>query len=154
MATIKKIKAFTLSEVVIVLILSSIVVGLSFSALRLVQKQMSAIQSNYVKSMELSKLDMVLWLDFNRFSEVSYETKNKELMFKNELDSISYRIDETMIIRDIDTFQISIDNLQLYKNGKEVKSETIDALKIETSKEFLNQKLFIYKTNGANFHMN
>ena len=75
----KKIMAFTLSEMIVVLILTSIVIGLAFSVLNLVQKQMSAIQDNYNKSLELNKLETALWLDFNRYSDIRFNELDNEL---------------------------------------------------------------------------
>ena len=82
MRTNKKIQAFTLTEVIIVLILTSIVVGLAFSVLGLVQKQMLAVQENYNKNLDISKLETSLWLDFNRYSEISYDAIENELPIK------------------------------------------------------------------------
>jgi len=63
-----KIQAFTLSEIIVVLILTTIIVGLAFSVLTLVQKHMRSIQSNFYNTTELKKLETSLWLDFNRYS--------------------------------------------------------------------------------------
>lgn len=146
----KKIQAFTLSEMIVVLILTSIVVGLAFSALSIIQKHMFAIQENYNRNLELNKLKTVLWLDFNRYSKVNYDVLEDELKFKNELDSISYKFTEQNIIREQqDTFSVQLENKLFYFDGVLSKSNQIDAIKLRTNKSYQNQELFIFKNNDA-----
>ena len=56
MQTNSKVQAFTLSEMIVVLIITSIVIGMAFSVLRLVQKHMGGIQDNFNRSTELNRL--------------------------------------------------------------------------------------------------
>lgn len=153
MQNIKKIKAFTLSEMIVVLILTSIVVGLAFSVLRLVQKQIFAIQQNYYKSTEINKLKTALWIDFNRYQDIKYNALNNELLLKNELDSVSYRFSEDYIVSDIDTFRIKLEAKQIFFNGLISKTNKVDAIKIKTSKSNRSQELFIFKKNDATVYI-
>ncbi len=139
---------------IVVLIITSIVVGMAFSVLRMVQKHMNSIQHNLEKTTELNKLEQSLWLDFNRHSKIEYDTIEDELVFSSEIDTISYRFSETYIIKDIDTFNIPLKNKTFFFDGTEVPNDVIDALKIETSKVFQNQQLFVFKQNDATLFMN
>ncbi|MFD2916845.1 PulJ/GspJ family protein [Psychroserpens luteus] len=150
----RKLNAFTLSEMIIVLILTSVVVGLAFSVLTLVQKQMLAIQNNYNKSLELNKLETSLWLDFNRYSKISYNEIEDELKFSTEIESVVYKFHQGNIIKDRDTFAIQLLNKQIYFDGELSDDSSIDAIKLETTKAFQNQKLFVYKSNDATLYMN
>ena len=116
----RKLEAFTLSEMIIVLILTSIVVGLAFSVLTLVQKQMFAIQSNYNKSLELNKLETSLWLDFSRYPKITYDGIEDELKFSSEIDSVIYQFSQDLIIKETDTFSIQLQNKQMYFDGEQV----------------------------------
>ena len=145
----KKMEAFTLSEMVVVLILTSVVVGLAFSVLSLVQKHMLVIQTNFNNKTELNKLEQSLWLDFNQFSNIEYDDYEEELRFKNDLDSTSYKIQETYIIRESDTFNIRFQNREFFFDGNKTAKGIIDAVKLETTKDFQNQPLFIFKENDA-----
>lgn len=145
----KKIQAFTLSEMIVVLILTSIVVGLAFSVLGLVQKQMLVIKENYSKNLEINKLNTVLWIDFNRYSKINYDALEDELVLKNELDSISYHFHETYIVKAQDTFFIQLKNKQFYFDGVMSKTNQVDAIKLITIKTFQNRELFIFKKNAA-----
>lgn len=149
MQTKSKIQAFTLSEMVVVLILTSIVVGLAFSVLSLVQKHMVGIQNNFIKNTELNKLEQSLWIDFNRYPNIIYDALEDEIKFTNAMDSITYQFNGTYIIKATDTFHIQLQSKILFFDGNEVRTGGIDALKLETSKTFQNQPLFIFKDNDA-----
>ena len=150
----KKINAVTLSEMITVLILTSIVVGLAFTVLGLVQNHMKAISSNYNKNLELKKLETSLWLDFNRYSHIYYDPLDSELSFKNEIDSVSYTFYKEYVVKVKDTFPITVVSNVFYFDGKETKDSKVDAIKLVTDKVHSNEYLIIYKTNTANNYMN
>tara|TARA_R110002096_G_C14628966_1_gene724740 strand:- start:1349 stop:1813 length:465 start_codon:yes stop_codon:yes gene_type:complete len=154
MQTNSKIQAFTLSEMVVVLILTSIVIGIAFSVLTLVQKHMSGIQNNFNKNTELNKLEQSLWLDFSRYSNIRYDDLEQIVIFKNEIDSTIYQFRETFIIKEIDTFNIQLQNTQVFFDGNNVKQGNMDAIKLETTKVFQNQTLFVFKENDATLYIN
>lgn len=153
MKTNKRIQAFTLSEMIVVLILTSIVIGLAFSVLTLVQKHMWTIQNNFNQSTELNKLEQSLWLDFNRYSKISYDELENELRFTTEIDSVTYKFNTNYIVKDLDTFPVQLQNKVLFFDGESVNKGNIDGLKLETSKSFQNQSLFIFKYNDATLFM-
>jgi type II secretory pathway component PulJ len=138
---------------IIVLILTSIVVGLAFSVLGLVQKQMFAIQENYNRSLELNKLETILWLDFNRFSHIRHDALEDELILKNELDSIFYSFSKNYIIREQDTFSIPLEQKKLFFDGVLSKDSNVDGIKLRTTKRFQSRELFVYKKNDATLFM-
>ncbi len=149
-----KIPAFTLSEMIVVLIITSIVIGLAFSVLTLVQNHMSGIQHNFSRHTQINQLEQSLWLDFNRYSHISYDELNEILTFKTETDSINYQFKTDRIIKQRDTFNIPLESKVLFFGGNMVNHGAIDALKLETSKRFQNQKLFIFKENDATLFIN
>ena len=148
------IKAFTLSEMIVVLIITSIVVGLAFSVLSLVQKQMGAIKQNFNKNTTLNILETTLWLDFNTYPNIQFNVYEETLKMYSEIDSTTYRFTKDFIVKDLDTFAIEIEKKTWYFNGKQIEDGVLDAIKLEASKTFQNQKLFIYKKNDAIPFMN
>ena len=68
----KKTKAFTLSELLVVLLITVIVAGLAFTTLNLVQKQMRDIRVGFESSSEKGRLKQVLWKDFNSYSRIYF----------------------------------------------------------------------------------
>ena len=139
---------------VVVLILTSIVVGMAFSVLSLVQKHMSSIQHNFNNNTELSLLEQSLNLDFNRYSNISYDALNERLLFSSEIDSVIYEFKTEKIIKNLDSFNIRIQHKALFFDGEKVQNGQIDAIKLQTSKTFQNQQLFVFKQNDATLFMN
>ncbi len=154
MKTNTKIKAFTLSELIVVLILSSIIVGLAFSVLTLVQRHMHGIQENLSTNTTLKKLEQSLWIDFNRFSKISYSNTNNELVLASEIDSTSYKFLTQYVVKETDTFKVAIKSKTFFFDAKTIESGAVDALKLKTTKAFRSQELFIFMENDANAYMN
>ncbi|XLS30052.1 prepilin-type N-terminal cleavage/methylation domain-containing protein [Flavobacteriaceae bacterium M23B6Z8] len=149
-----KVRAFTLSELVVVLLLTTIVIGLAFSVLGLVQQHMEAIRTNFNRNEELQKLEQLLWLDMNRYPKVFYKQIDDELLFYSPLDTISYVFEPEKIIRQTDTLFIGIAEKKFYLDGTEKFNGSIDAVELKTDKNTLEQSLFIFRRNDATLYMN
>ena len=62
-----KIKAFTLGELLVVLVVSSIAITISFLALENVQKQLKSIQSIFETQQQINHLERSITTDLNLF---------------------------------------------------------------------------------------
>lgn len=144
----KKIAAFTLSEMLVVLSLTIIVIGLGFSSLNILQKQMWDIQGNYGEKTTYNILRQALWADFNSHEHIVFLTNEHAMNLSNEKTSRTYRFHKDYIIRNQDTFHIDLKINKLYFQGEEVSGGIIDAIELITS-EKVTKKLFVYKTNTA-----
>lgn len=154
MGMIKKIQAFTLNEMLVVLLLTVIIMSMAFAVLRLVQQQMHSIDENYEHNSEYNRLGQSLWLDFNQSDGVWYDEKTNELLFANELKEVTYELHEENVIKGIDTFQIKLATKQFFFLGKKQNSGEIDAMDLTTTKESGSQRLFVYKKNAATSFLN
>lgn len=148
-----KIKAFTLSEMIVVLMLTIIVVGLAFSVLNLVQKQMGGMSENYERSTELNLLQQALWVDFGTYSNITFDNNTNVLRFSNEIEYLDYIIEEDWIVRARDTFNLKLANRGFYFNGTENLEGQVDAIKLTTTPENGNKTIFIYQENAAAEYM-
>ena len=135
----------------VAIVITILVVGMAFSILGLVQKQMTGIAFNLNKATQIDLLEQSLWLDFNRYEFA--RIANDELVFKNEVDSVKYEIQKDIMIKGVDTFSIKIDEFEKFLDGKKINSGAIDAMKITASKESQSKTLFIYKNNDATLYM-
>lgn len=149
----KKLRAFTLSEMIVVLLITVIVVGMAFSILNLVQIQMGGIERNYQKNTELDRLRQSLWIDLNSYDRVFYDGSLGELMFVNELRSVSYAFDDHRIIKDRDTFHIKGKDRKFYFENMERLSGEIDALSFGTTNDMGGRSVFIFKNNAATTYL-
>lgn len=149
-----KIKSFTLTELLVVMIITAIVVGLAFSVLRLVQKQIYAIQKNFDKTTTLVLFEQKMWQDFNELHTIQFDSKFNSLVLTSEIDTVNYTFQGNFILRNKDTIQLKIAPTKLFFNGKEVKTGYIDALSISAEAEIPNYEIFISKKNDLTFFMN
>lgn len=144
-----KVKALTLNEMVIVMIITTIVVGIAFSVLSLVQKHMWSIQENFNLNSEFNRLEQSLWNDINQNRTIDYSPRENIIIFKTEIDSISYQFSKHYVLRELDTFHLSIEHKEFFFAGKSIKKGNVDAFRLELSKKFKDQQLFVFKINDA-----
>lgn len=143
-----RIEAFTLTELLVVLVISAIVIGLAFSVLDLVQNNFRAIKENYANSTELQHLKQQMVIDFNRFHEVQYDPVLQEMRMKNEIDSVKYKHWDSFLIRNLDTLPVAVDQMAFFFLGNQISGGKVDAVKMILSKTSGNY-IFIYKKNSA-----
>ena len=151
---IKKLKAFTLSELLVVMLLTVIVVGLAFAVLNLIQKQMHLTQNNYRANTELDLLKQALWTDFRSHSQGFYYAEQQRLSLSNAIHTVDYRFVDDYVVRQQDTFQISLAQRKLFYLGEEVASGKVDALELLTAKGRGEKLVFVYREQDAANYMN
>ncbi len=149
-----RVKAFSLNEMVVVLMITAIVVGMAFSVLKLVQRQLGSIEGIYSAKLEVNRVRQALWLDFNRYSTITYDPRSESLNFNNEMESMNYIIEDDMLIRERDTFNIKLESKSFYFANNPIESGQIDALELTTNKETGRQHIFVYRNNTAANYLN
>ena len=149
-----KVRSFTLSELLIVMIITVIVVGLAFSVLNLVKKEILAVEKNYTQSTSLSFFKQQIWLDFNKNSVIYFVPQNNQIILKSELDSIYYNFDDRFVLRNNDTLKIKIEIEKLYFEGIPVKEGKIDGFSFFRKDKEPNSLFFVFKKNDATLLMN
>ncbi len=149
----KKVNAFTLSEMLVVLLLTIIVVGLAFSVLGLVQGQMWDIQNNYEEKTNDNLLKQALWVDFNSGTNATFSSKQATLSFNNEIDGKVYRFYEGYVLRNDDTLRTDFKISKIFYKGVEVSEGFVDALELVKFDE-APKILFVHKKNTATDFMN
>ncbi|WP_075343322.1 PulJ/GspJ family protein [Tenacibaculum agarivorans] len=148
----KKIDAFTLTELIVVMIVSTIVVSMAFMALSMVKRQVGSIQNRFQKKEELVRFEKIIHKDFNNYG-IGNLKGNNNVQFKNALDSVMYQIKDTYVLRNKDTFAIAIHNSAFLLDGKKVNSGFIDAFRFE-AQHVNNRSSFVYAEKDAAFYVN
>ena len=100
-----KVKSFTLSEMLVVMVITVIIVGIAFTVLNLVRKQINFIETNFSKTTELALCKQQLWQDFNQHSQIWFNAKEQTLMLTSELDTINYSFSKEYLLRQKDTIK-------------------------------------------------
>lgn len=148
----KKVQAFTLSELMVVLVVSSIVVTIAFLALSSIKKQIRSIQNTYETQQEILYLERALLGDLNTF-EGTFNAKKNQLQLTNFRDSLDYVFLDDTIVRDGDTIPLKMVDKKLYLHGEEVSSGAVDAIELTFSNTFSTNSVFVYKKNDASHYI-
>jgi hypothetical protein len=149
-----KVKSFTLSELLVTMIITVIVVGLAFTVLDLVRKQINAIQKNYNRTTELAFFKQRIWLDFNKNNDIIYNAIENQVVLKSDFDTISYNFKDDIVIRNKDTLNTKVKIEKIFFKGIEIKQGIIDAISFLEEKEASDSKFIVFKNNDATFFMN
>ncbi len=123
-----KVKAFTISEILIVLVITSIVVALAFSILTLVTKQLQVIGKRYETSTEVGLLKQRLILDFEKATYVYWDDIEEQLTVTIDTEEYAYAMAGKNISRDEDTLMVRSYTSQYFYQGSEVEEGIVDAL--------------------------
>ncbi|SCY77954.1 hypothetical protein SAMN02927916_3342 [Flavobacterium anhuiense] len=150
----RKLKSFTLSELIVVMIITAIVVGMAFSVLRIVQKQIHSIQANFEKTSTLALFEQKLWQDFNETHTIIYDGNKQTLIMVSEIDTTTYSFQEKFSMRNLDTIKLKIIPNKALFRGKEISSGPIDALSITAETELPDYRIFVSKKNDLTLLMN
>ncbi len=148
MKRITKIPAFTLTELLVVLTISSLVIGLAYALLAIFNKNLLNIENNYARTTNHRLFEEQINIDFNSYGELWYSQKEKRMIFRSPIDSITYRFEDEVIFRSTDTIYPSNSKLNLYYLGTEVSSGRVDAIKFWTDPE-KDQYFFVSKRNDV-----
>ncbi len=143
----------------VVLIITSLVVGLAFSVLQLVQKQMHGMEIHYEQRTEINRLRQALWLDMNICDRAYFDPVQNQLILSTNARDLRYKFLSNHIIREIDTFQFRAYSWEVYFENKMPINNEIDAIQLNLKPKIQNFKLqtpdlFVYKTNSATTYMN
>ncbi len=148
----KKIPAFTLIEMLIVLAIAAIIAGLAFAIVTLFTKNMQGIENNYSKGTGRSLFTDQLTIDFNRFHTIDYDPLGGKLIFKNPLDSVTYLWEENWVLRKKDTALDLPTELEIYNQGEKIELGNTDAIKIRFG-EKEGDFMFIFQNKDAYSHI-
>jgi type II secretory pathway component PulJ len=148
-----KIKAFSLQEMMVVLVITTVVVGMAFAVLNLVQRQMGSIETIYAIKTDINQLRQFLWIDFSRYDYIAVDQKSNQILFSNELEGRQYEIINGNSIR-TENLEMEFESIEYYFDNQKVVQGEIDAISIITSKDTGHQEVFVFKQNTPVTYIN
>ena len=146
MKPLNKIPAFTLTEMLVVLAVSSIVVTLAYAVLALFSQNLLSIEQNYQESTQMRLLEERLQLDFHKYQQLSFAQNT--LSLKTPMDSTYYQFKDAAIVTPLDSIPIDIGSIQPFFMGNAVNEGAVDAIKISVING-QQQSIFIHKQVDA-----
>src|ERR1035437_4240342 len=118
----QKLKAFTLLELLIAMVISSIVVAFGYSVYSLMYKQYLSYKKTKTEIVKTMQFNTVLTNDFYNSEEITF-SENTIVIFKKNNEPLLYTFNDNFILRKTneitDTFKIATTNIQgkfVFKN--------------------------------------
>lgn len=139
-----KISAYTLTEVLVVLALTTVVAALSFSALGFVKKSLGLVNSNYETANIYRNIELQLSLDFANSETIEAKTENGVNLI-TPLQTTTYSWQGNHLIKNQDTMYSGSARAEYFLNGKNTTSGTIDAIKLYLTLEQKEVAIFVRK---------
>jgi hypothetical protein len=148
MPVIKKTKAYTLYELLVVSVLTSLVIFFAMSLLNLLQKEFSVHQTKRQLAVEIRLFERTLLNDLQR-CEMEYFPEKATLLGNLRSGSVSYVFHKDFVTRNRDTFAVKVIDKSMYLDAVPIQSGSTDALDIA----YETRKIFLYRQNDATFYM-
>ena len=142
-----------MGELLVVMVVSSIVISVTFLVLDITRKQINKMKENYEKKQAFLFFQTTLSRDFN-LNTAFYHVKEKRLNLMNTKDTIQYLFLDKVVLRNQDTFHVELVKIVLFLDGKIVTDKSSDAILIEASNSFAQQKLFVQQRKDAAYYIN
>jgi prepilin-type N-terminal cleavage/methylation domain-containing protein len=140
----KKIKAFTLLELLVGMILSGIVLTATFSAYRIVTSQ---YQSYRKKSETLSAFSFFIsqfQADFSNATAIIHISEN-EIQLNSKKKILDYHFSEKYVLRNdllrTDTFPVTVTEMETFRESEKIIPENEEADEIHLQMDFGGKKL-------------
>jgi competence protein ComGC len=144
----KKIEAFTIQEMIVVLIVSSLVISISMVVLNLLQIQVINVKKGYATATEIRLFERILSNDFQLY-DFSISNNTAEITGVSETGTIQYRFKTDFVLRNQDTLFVKVDEKTFYVDNIKVTSGVVDAIDMSINQK----KRFFQKQKAASYYM-
>jgi len=126
-----RLKAFTMVELLVVMVLSGILVGLAFLMFQIIQQQFVTYQTSGNSALTSDNIQRLIQYDFQYADLV--KTNNNQLICQHTDRTIHYLFEEQNIIRWLenrdlpeDTFKINTKDLTCFFNNKPIENGVVN----------------------------
>jgi hypothetical protein len=110
----RKIPAFTIMEITITMLISAIVIGITYTAFSIISRSYRSFDNKHKDMAVVLRLDELLQKDFNRAEVVLKDTDG--IALKDSSRIIKYRFNPDYVLRigiAVDTFKVKTDSVNM-----------------------------------------
>jgi type II secretory pathway component PulJ len=115
----RKIQAFTIMEVTITMLISALVIGITYTAFSIITRSYHSFDSKHQDMAVVLRLDELLQKDFNHAEIVLKDTDG--IALRDSSRTIKYRFNQDYILRvgiTVDTFKVKSDSVStIFENN-------------------------------------
>jgi len=153
-----RLNAFTIMEVTIAMLVTAIVIGITYTAYTIISKSFIDFKAKNEDIALLTRIDQVMKRDFDRAVMIEADNTGIEMINNNKLP-VHYEITSTYIVRKTitaDTFKVQIQDIKVLfeKQEKNTMTESGNLSKDESNR--IDELSFTvnYKNDLIPFHFN
>lgn len=143
------LKAFTITEILIVLVITSIIVSLALGSLNMIQQHIVKFRDTKNLHNEAVLLHQQLLINFSEASEVIWDNKKEILLFVSPVQNKQVSIDSLSLSKK----KLFLKKAIKYYQGKIVTKGAIDAIELSFGNKEIKQPMFVYKRNDLATHL-
>lgn len=147
-------KAFTLIEVIVTLLLSSIIIGIAISGYTITNQQFKLFDTSTEQSLDILRLNNLIKSDIDKSDVIFYE--NNQLVCKNEQIETTYNFNSEAIIRNLnteiprkDSICLKFEKLEVFFNDEIKDFGIIDNIMLTITSFEIKQQLHYTKRYSA-----
>ena len=144
----KKMNAFTIHEMLVVLIVASLVISISMLVLNLLQKQFLTIRNGYATKTEMRLFERTFANDFQLY-DFSISKNTDGIVGTSELGAVYYKFDHEFVMRNQDTIFVKVQEKNYYLDNVQISLGVVDAIDLTVNQK----KRFFYKPKAAAYYM-
>lgn len=144
--------AFTVAELVVVLIVSLLVFSIGIIMFTSTGKYLNDVSEDFEEDRRIHLLNQLLWQDMAQSSDRAHQ--NNKLHFYTAKDTVVYTFFLDYITRNNDSIATGFTDMELFYQGDRSVTPFFDAVKIKLKTLGKDNYLFIYTDIYADHYMN
>lgn len=149
----KKVSGFTLTEVLVVLVITVVVVGLCFSVLSIVRKELSEISKHQETQTNHNLFEERLTIDFQNSQKIFWNKDKNTISCFSPIKNTIYTFKNQIIYCKTDTLVQNLKSYTCFLNGKSLeKTGFLNAIRYTLKPETNSKEMdfFIFKPHDIN----
>lgn len=143
---LKKFRAYSLSEVLIVMVITGVIMSMSYALINQVQIQVSRVKELQVQRQEMNLFRNVFTHHFH--NNRVYRLSAEEFIFHSESKNIYLQIFQDSVLLDLHSYPVSIEIHDVRSSGFEIQDDEITEIDAIKGVYYVNDRpipFFIYK---------
>lgn len=141
------LKGYTLSEMVIVMLTTTIIISFCFGVLQYLNRTFHTYEATLNLLSQQERIEDLIFHDMDQFENILIKPPNR-IVFFNAIDTVHYQFNPNSLIREQDTLLHHSFKINFYNYGQPVVLGWVDAIEILYSKP-RNRAFFFFQYTSS-----
>ena len=136
-----KFTAFSLSELLVTLIITILVMSFALFCLQYIQERFVHFKLQLEQQQELTQFERYVWKDIHHYTYTQVRLADSSFVLSHPLKTVHYNFKHRKIIREGQLILKQYDSLNFYYSGKPITQKRFDAFSVYLS---INERSLMY----------